>query len=334
MISIIKSPLKAIFAYMQRSYENSIALEVQAVLDGGTINMVDVGASGGVLPRWYPHRGNVSFIGFEPDSRSSAMLIESAEAKEFRNYRIFPFGVWNKEGKVSISFTRKPMCSSHFQPNDEFLSRFPEFDRFEITGSSDIDCHTVDSYLSDSSDPVDFIKLDLEGGELAALHGASNVLNTCLGLHVEVSFQHLRINQPLFGDINKVIKDKGIDFIDFIYISRWERQGYREAGQAVFGDALFLRSPENIITLINDGRIKSEKLKAYLAILLIYERYDLALNLLDLVSDAMLSIEYKKKLKKIVLRRKKSFDAQLKKVSILNMLLALLNPNARLHYLY
>lgn len=334
MVSILKMPLKAIFKYRQRSFEKLIASDVQATLNGNIVNMVDVGASGGILPRWHPHRRCIAFTGFEPDARSSVVLLKSDESREFAGYKIIPIGVWDKEGKVSISFTQKPMCSSHFKPSVEFLSRFPEFERFNITGSADIDCHTVDSYFSNGEGSIDFMKLDLEGGELAALQGASNVLDTCLGLHVEISFQHLRIDQPLFGEINNALNDKGIEFIDFIYISRWERGSYREAGQAVFGDALFLRSPENLLMLIKRGLIKSKKLKVYLAILLIYEHYDLALKLIDLLSGEMLSVEYREVLKKILLRRKKAFDAQLKRVSIINIAVALLNPNARLHYLY
>lgn len=334
MFSILKKPLKAILRRRHYKLENAFAADVHLLLDGEEMQMVDVGASGGVLPRWYPYRGDISFVGFEPDSRSSAVLLQSEDAREFKNYQIIPYGAWSREGTIPISFTRKPMCSSHFQPNLEFLNRFPESTRFDITGSGDVECHTVDNHLSNSTNLVDFMKLDLEGGELAVLQGSRNVLRTCLGLHVEVSFQHLRKEQPLFGDISNFLGNEGIEFVDFIYISRWERGAYRETGQSVFGDALFLRSPENILNLVEGGILQPGKIKVYLAILLIYERYDLAVKMLDLIKDMNMGNDYMRVATSLIERRMKLFDARVKTLARLDLLTFFLNPNTKLHYLY
>jgi len=91
------------------------------------------------------------------------------------------------------------MCSSYFAPNIQFLSRFPEVERFDIVGTAEVECRTVDELL-------DFIKLDLEGGELAVLEGAGNTIEHCMGLHVEVCFQSIREGQPLFGDLAKFLQ--------------------------------------------------------------------------------------------------------------------------------
>ena len=83
---------------------------------------------------------------------------------------------------------------------------------------------------------------------------------------------HLNIylNQPIFGDINSFLVEKGFEFIDFINLCRWEQFTYNSVGQLVFGDALFLKSPEHVVNSMNKNDIKK-----YLAILYIYNRFDL-----------------------------------------------------------
>lgn len=334
MLSILKHPLKAMFRRNQRKFEDGCAVDVHAILDGEFVTMVDVGASGGVLPRWYPCRRDISFIGIEPDKRSSEDLMNSEEAKGFQRYRVIPHGAWDVDGEVSISFTRKPMCSSHYQPNTELLGRFPDFERFDIVGSGNVECQTLDALIPDSADAPDFMKMDLEGGELAVLHGARNILKSCMALHVEVGFQYLRKGQPLFGEVCDYLINQGIEFNDFLYICRWERSVYREAGQCFFGDALFLRSPENVFSMLQGEEIGFGRVKSYLAVLAVYERYDIALTMLDMLLQPGIETSYVKQAKNIMQRRKESFDSRFRMLGRLNLLMQYKNPNSQLHYFY
>lgn len=337
MLGFLKNSLRRVVAGRQHATALSSAADAHQLLQGNAIHMVDVGASGGVLPRWHPYRSDIAFVGLEPDSRSSAALLASPEAAEFREYRIIPHGAWNRPGRIGISFTRKPMCSSHFQPNIEFLSRFPEAERFDVVGAGEVECRTIDELLGPiPGASVDFIKLDLEGGELAVLQGATNTLESCLGLHIEVCFQRLRKEQPLFGDVTEFLSQRGIEFIDFVSIIRWERTGYRGIGQAVFADALYLRSPENLVQLASDGKVDAGKLKTYLAILLIYERFDLALKTLELLgaSGQKLDAAYERTARAVFGRRKRDFDRRVRLLSRLGMLGLSTSPNGAIHYIY
>src|SRR3984885_10677120 len=185
MLGLIKRKLRAVLARRRTALGEQCAKTVGAVLSGDAIVLLDVGASGGIIPRWSPYRADISFVGVEPDARSVSALLNSPESKLFRSYEIVSFGAWNRTGSVKISFTRKPMCSSHFAPNIPFLSRFQGVERFDIVGSTEVECRTVDDLLSASGKSVDFIKLDLEGGELAVLEGAAKSIEACMGLHVE-----------------------------------------------------------------------------------------------------------------------------------------------------
>jgi FkbM family methyltransferase len=310
MLGLVKRKLRVLSARRRIALGMQCANAVGAILSGDAIVLLDVGASGGVIPRWSPYRADIAFIGVEPDARSVSALLNSPESKLFRSYEIIPFGAWNRSGALRISFTRKPMCSSHFAPNISFLSQFQEVERFDIVGSTEVECRTVDDLLSGTGKSVDFIKLDLEGGELAVLEGATKSIEACMGFHVEVCFQSIRESQPLFGDIKNFLQLRGIEFVDFVALIRWERKSFRGLGQAIFGDALFLRAPENIVAMKGGNVLSARRARAYVAILVIYERFDLAIRFIDLLrkSDAILSQSEIMRLMTIVERRKAIFE--------------------------
>jgi FkbM family methyltransferase len=311
MAKLISGGLRALARARHSRLARARAADVSAILQDDAIALLDVGASGGIIPRWSPYRQSIAFTGIEPDERSVPGLISSPDSRIFRSYEIIPSGVWNASGTVGISFTRKPMCSSHFSPNGPFLSRFPAVDRFDIVGSGQIKCETVDALFAVAARRIDFIKLDLEGGELAVLEGAVHTLQTCLGLHVEVSFQSIRERQPLFGDVARFLESCGMEFIDFVALLRWERDSFNGPGQAIFADALFLRSPENLMAVDQARFLTARTARAYLAILTIYDRYDLALKFLGLLetNNSVLEANAIGRLATIIRKRRARFDS-------------------------
>ncbi|MDO8788891.1 MAG: FkbM family methyltransferase [Sulfuritalea sp.] len=337
MFKAFKALVMSALARRTKRVDRKNSVDIHRLLDGEAIRMIDVGASGGILPRWNPYQADIAFVGLEPDSRSFRQLQVSEDAKQFNSYKLIPWGAWNTEGKINISFTRKPMCSSHFQPNTAFLSRFQNAERFEVVGSGEVECQTLDSLQPDLGDGVDFIKLDLEGGELAVLQGAKSVLCTCLGLHVEVCFQHLRVGQPLFGDITAFLVNQGMEFVDFVTMMRWERDHYREIGQAVFADALYLRSPEGVIEMIGSGALAKSRATRYLAILAIYDRVDLAVIFLELAKAAGVFTDsvYLSQAQAVMARKAALMDKRVRFLNRLSFAYAQWsNPNSALHYIY
>lgn len=119
---------------------------------------------------------------------------------------------------------------------------------------------------------ADFIKLDIQGGELNALTGGKNLLKNILGLEIEIEFQEIYTKQPLFNEVTSFMKENQFEFIDFPRLVRWDRDNvYSTVGQCVWGDALYMRTPEYVINNIKD----IDTVKRYLAICLLYHRYDL-----------------------------------------------------------
>ena len=63
----------------------------------------------------------------------------------------------------------KPLVSSYFHPNREFVDRYADSDRFDIVSSEEVNITRLDNF---DIEYADFMKLDIQGGELEALKEA------------------------------------------------------------------------------------------------------------------------------------------------------------------
>ena len=85
----------------------------------------------------------------------------------------------------------------------------------------------------------------------------------------------------MFGEIVDYLAKFDLEFIDFVGTRRWLRSKHADIGQFVFADALFLKSPEIIIS---GSYSKADELN-YLKILLIYRRFDLIDKFIELADE-------------------------------------------------
>ena len=46
------------------------------------------------------------------------------------------------------------------------------------------------------------MKLDAEGSEYEILKGGNNVISNAVGFEIDIAFKELRLNQPLFNEVN------------------------------------------------------------------------------------------------------------------------------------
>jgi FkbM family methyltransferase len=247
---------------------------------GGGITLIDIGAAGDIEPRWKRIEPALCYIGFEPDERSRLSLLKSKPA--CLSYELFPFAVWDVAGPLEMNFCQKPQVSSHYLPNRPFVDLFPDSQRFNVLSTQNMEATTLDNLKLGRSD---FIKIDTQGGELNALKGGQALLKKTLGLEVEVEFSPMYIDQPLFGEVCSLLRNSGFEFIDFTNLCRWERLSHNGYGQCIFGDALFLRSPENLIR----NNFDNESISKYLGICLIYDRFDMIDRVINLLPETQSS---------------------------------------------
>lgn len=255
-------------ALKQRDLRDSVALErrIKAIVGDQGLPLVDVGAAGEIQARWHKLRHLLDYVGFEPDPRSHSQLL--TEVQPCQSYRIEPTALGSEVGIKELTLCRKPMVSSLLTPNTDWLTRFPDVDRFDLIARQAVQTIPLDNI---GLPAWFFMKMDTQGYELEILKGATRSLQTCVGLEVEIWFQQNYLDQPMFGDVTRYLERHGFEFVDFCRLERWERHRHAGFGQLVWGDALYLRSPEWICSQPFDEAM----IRNYVAVCTLYTRFDL-----------------------------------------------------------
>ena len=62
---------------------------------------------------------------------------------------------------------------------------------------------------------LDYLKIDIQGGELCAFENAPERLAECLVIHTEVEFLPMYVDQPLFFEIEMFLRGQGFSFHRF-----------------------------------------------------------------------------------------------------------------------
>lgn len=245
----------------------------------------DVGARWGIEGPWKQFRDIIELISFEPDREEYELLSE----KKLPDDKIYPYALWREHKDVSLNLTQARGCSSIYEPNTEFLKLYPDAKRYNVDDVLKVKATSLDVlYEQNKIRNIDFIKIDVQGAELDVLKGGKKLLlENVLGVEVEVEFQPLYKNQPLFSDIDQFIRQSlGLQIYD-LRKAYWK---YREGinigsnkGQLIFGDALYLRAPQDIIQWCAgfNSSVANEKILLACLIGLIYGYLDYGLCLLN-----------------------------------------------------
>jgi FkbM family methyltransferase len=101
----------------------------------------------------------------------------------------------------------------------------------------DVDAATLDELLADRVRPDDrvLLKLDLEGREVDALRGASQLLEAVEVVIAEVQFFEIgRNGLPIFADVLLFLRQMGFEVFDFACLSQRPRDMRLRMGDVVF----------------------------------------------------------------------------------------------------
>ena len=297
----------------KRDITNNKVIELFKLLPNG-LTLLDIGAAGGIQPRWEKASKYLNYIGVEPDARSNKEL---KYKDKFKNTKILNTFAWNKETEIEFNLCKKPMVSSAYKPNRELLDQFSNADRFDIVKKEFLQAKPL--FKDNDFQKIDFIKLDIQGGELNALKGLEESLNDCLGMEIEVEFSEIYKSQPLFGEVHSFLESKGFYFFDFINLNRWERNSYNGFGRCIFGDALWIKE----LKTFNSG--DSESYLKYAAICAIYGKTEEAIYSLQLLGKDTPS-EFKRNLIELLKKQKK----ERRNFNVLKRIWNLYSPNSTL----
>ena len=253
--------------------------KLNALLQNNRIILVDIGAAGGINNRFAPVINNLKSILFEPDKDSNELL------KNEDHQIVYNFACGEKEEEKPLFLNKQRTTSSFFRPNKKFIAKFPYADRYNSEAEIIMQIKKLD-FITRDFPYIDFLKIDTQGSELGIINGATKVLENCWGVEVEIEFQPMYEGQPLFCHIDYALKKNKFELFD-IQRYYWARNTLpditKTRGQIIFGNALYFKPIEeivSIITKIGDDNLRRSRLFSLIAILVIYQRQDYALEIL------------------------------------------------------
>ena len=177
----------------------------------GKIQVIDVGAMDVGADVYDPliKAGVAEVLGFECVQAECDRL--NAMAREARSYLPYAIGDGSVRDFHECNF---PMTSSLLEPNSELLDRFHNLENLvRVVKKHRLATRRLDDISQISG--ADFLKLDVQGGELDVLHGAGRILEDVLVVHTEVEFVELYKGQPLFAEIDQRLRKSGFVFHKF-----------------------------------------------------------------------------------------------------------------------
>lgn len=204
---------------------------------------VDCGARGETNHPFLAAFPEAQYIGFEADAEESARV----QAKLKGRRKVFPVAVGSANATLPFYVTRNPACSSFLEPDQPFFSQFLEAAAdTEIQSVIELPVVALDEYLPKVGvHSIDFMELDTQGSELDILNGAKRLLATSvLGLRIEVEFNPIYKEQPLFSDVDSFVRSHGFTLFDLSRHRYRRNAAPRElptSGQLLYGHALYMK---------------------------------------------------------------------------------------------
>ncbi len=172
--------------------------------------VIDVGARWGMDDAWYRMPPLAKLVGFEPDPEECARLNRAVRERGDTHHYYVPRALGRQVGTATLHLTAEPACSSLYPPDPAMRERHPALEVTRPVGQRSVALTTLrDWAAAEKVQQVAFIKLDTQGSELDILHGADPLLETCLGIEVEVEFNAIYQGQPLFADVDTYLRQRG-----------------------------------------------------------------------------------------------------------------------------
>lgn len=215
--------------YIRYGYQD--AFKVQARLLSGTEvkTIFDIGANVGDTVATYSHLFPEARIhAFEPTPNVYEGLKARFQAKE--KIKIHPLAVGESEKETVFYMSKNgPNMNSIFPPQSQGWAKTFSETKVPMT-ALDIFCSEND--ISE----IQIMKLDIQGGETAALRGASNLLSRSAiwSIYLECVIEPIYEKQPLIYDILNVLHEH--EYVLFNFYNFRDS----DSGRAKWCDALFI----------------------------------------------------------------------------------------------
>lgn len=202
--------------------------ELKYVLGFSPNTIVHVGAHEGEERSSYlsKHWNNLSKIIWIEAQPTLAQKLRGSVNPEMES--VLNHAVWRKTGEVlSLKVTNNSESTSLLKLADHSIL-YPN-----ISVVTEIEVHTVRlDELIPTDFHCDFLNLDIQGAELAALEGLGTMISKFNMIYTEVNFIELYEDCPLVEDLDSYLKQFG-----------FERISTRAVSDSSWGDAIYVKEP-------------------------------------------------------------------------------------------
>jgi FkbM family methyltransferase len=185
----------------------------QVIPDIPTVNIVDIGAMslGAGTESYAPllRLDKAKVIGFEPDQEEC----EKLRGLHSGTHEFYPHFIGDG-GAATYHETSHTMTGSLYPPNTKLLQKFQNLHELTVLQKK----HPVETRRLDDIEEiadVDYIKIDVQGAELDVFRGATKSLAKATLIQTEVEFVEMYEGQPLFGDVDRLLRGAGFQFHTF-----------------------------------------------------------------------------------------------------------------------
>lgn len=212
--------------------------------------------------------------GFEPQEEALAELLR----RKGNNERYLGYAVGDG-GIHALNICRGSGMTSLLEPDPVALELFGTLAALgAVTRRVEVQTRRLDDV--DEIEALDFLKIDIQGGELAVFRGGAAKLAGAVAIQTEVSFMTLYRQQPTLGEVDIELRRQGFVPHCFADIKTWpiapcviNRDPTRALNQLLEADIVYVRD------FARSERMGDEQLK-HLALVAhhCYRSYDLALR--------------------------------------------------------
>ena len=169
--------------------------------------IIDVGCRWGFAERFSSMPGQFQIFGFDPDAEECQRL-ETLYATPW--VTLVPQALSGVSGPRKLHVTQEPACSSLLKPRAELASDYPALSCIRTEKIVEVHTTTLDEWALDAGlEHADWIKVDTQGTELEILKGGINLLRTVRAIEVEVEFNPIYQDQPLFSHVDLFLREQG-----------------------------------------------------------------------------------------------------------------------------
>jgi FkbM family methyltransferase len=197
--------------------------------------MVDAGASDGRTARRLLERFPAAHVhAFEPQSvyRTALEAFARADERFHPDFRVLS----DHPHEARLHVTRSAGVTSLYEPTA--LLRESEPDGSVVESVETVPAVTLDAYVTEQGiDGVHVMKLDIQGGELAALQGAATQLREhVLAVYTEVLFNPLYERGALFHELDAFLRSCG-----FVLFNLY-KPAADDRGMLLWGNAVYVHA--------------------------------------------------------------------------------------------